>query len=189
MGYTHYKDRTLIFSSDKISFEDEGTEFEVMMDWEDSVMKASADYVCTEGGDILEIGFGMGISANYIQANSISSHTIIENHPQIIERAKSWASGKSNVTIIEDDWYNIKDSLSTYDGILYDTYGDENMANFKSLLSNLVKHGTRTTWWNNNTDESNYFNIPDVTYEAIQVDPPANSYFNSKTYYLPKCHK
>ena len=187
MAYTHYKDRTLTFTSDKIYFEDTGTQFEVMMDWEDSIMKASADYVCEGGGDILEIGFGMGIAADYIQANSISSHTIVENHPQIIEKAKAWASGKSNVTIVEGDWYDVKDSLSTYDGIFYDTYGDENMSHFKSSLNNLTKSGTRTTWWNNNTDESNYYDIDNVTYEAISRDPPSNNYFNSKTYYLPKC--
>lgn len=41
--------------------------------------------MCEGGGDILEIGFGMGISAGHIQANSITSHTIVENHPQVIE--------------------------------------------------------------------------------------------------------
>ena len=61
----------------------------------------------------------MGIAANYIQANSITSHTIVENHPQIIEKAKVWADEKSNVTIVEGDWYAVKDSLSTYDGIFY----------------------------------------------------------------------
>ena len=77
-----YIDKTLVFEEDKIYYTDEGTTFEVMMNWEDSIMKASADYVCENGGDILEIGFGMGISAGYIQANNINSHTIIENHPQ-----------------------------------------------------------------------------------------------------------
>ena len=111
----NYVDRTLIFEENKIYYIDEGIEFEIMMNWEDSIMKASSDYICENGGDILEIGFGMGISANYIQANSINSHTIIENHPQVIEKAKVWASGKSNVTIIEGDWHDVKDSLSTYD--------------------------------------------------------------------------
>ena len=46
-----------------------------MMDWEDGLMKKHADYVCSNGGDILEIGFGMGISANYIQQNNPASHT------------------------------------------------------------------------------------------------------------------
>ena len=183
-----YTDKTLIFELDKIYYYSEGwgENIEVMMDWEDPLMSASAAYVCENGGDILEIGFGMGISAGYIQSHSISSHTIVENHPQIITKAQEWASGKSNVTIVTGSWYDIKDSLSTYDGIFYDTFGDENMNNFSSSLSSLTKSGAKVTWWNNNPNETNYYNIPDVTYQAININPPNNSYFNSNTYYLPK---
>jgi len=181
-----YTDKTLTFGSDKIYFTDVGTQFEVMMDWEHSLMSASAAYVCEGGGDILEIGFGMGISAGYIQSHSISSHTIIENHPQIITKAQEWASGKSNVTIVSNSWYDVKDDLSTYDGIFYDTYGDENSYNFSSSLSNLTKSGTKVTWWNNNPSKTDLFNIPNLSWQEVDVDPPSNSYFNSTTYYLPK---
>ena len=61
-----------------------------------------------------------------------------------------------------------------------------NMKNFSSSLSALTKSNTKITWWNNNTDETNFYNIPNVTYQAITVDPPTNNYFNSTTYYLPK---
>ena len=183
-----YLDKTLVFDSDKIYYYDEsfGGNMEVMMDWEDDIMKASADYVCENGGDILEIGFGMGISADHIQSNSINSHTIIENHPQVIEKAKAWASGKSNVTIVEGDWYEVKDSLSTYDGVFYDTWGEEDWSKFATNLSSLVKQGAKVTWWNNNTDASTIYNISGVQYEVINVNPPSNCYFNSNKYYLPK---
>ena len=185
MGYT---DKTLVFESDKIYYNDSdfGGDFEVMMSWEDPLMSASAAYACENGGDILEIGFGMGISAGYIQSHSISSHTIIENHPQIITKAQEWASGKSNVTIVNGSWYDVKDSLSTYDCVFYDTYGDDNLEQFSSSLSTLVKSGGKATWWNMNSNESNFFNISNVTYTAININPPTNSYFNSSTYYLPK---
>ena len=199
-----YTDKTLTFESDKIYYTDTsfGGDFEVMMDWEDPLMSASAAYVCGNGGDILEIGFGMGISAGYMHSHSISTHTIIENHPNIIPKAQAWALNKSNVTIITGSWYDVKDSLSTYDGIFYDTFGDQNMKNFSSSLSALTKLNTKVTWWNNETKlelispgrllfenmlpETNYYNIPNVTYQAMTVDPPTNSYFNSTTYYLPK---
>ena len=183
-----YLEETLIFESNKIYFTDEafGGDREVMMDWEDSLMSASAAYICEGGGDILEIGFGMGISAGYMHSHSISSHTIIENHPQIITKAQEWASGKSNVTIINGSWYDVKDDLSTYDGIFYDTYGDENSYNFSSSLSNLTKSGTKVTWWNNNPSKTDLFNIPNLSWQEVDVDPPSNSYFNSTTYYLPK---
>jgi len=181
-----YVDKTLIFEEDKIYYTDQGVEFEVMMNWEDSIMKASADYVCENGGDILEIGFGMGIAADYIQANNVNSHTIIENHPQVIEKLKLWAVDKPNVTIVEGDWYDVKDSLSTYDGIFYDTWGDDNVNNFTTVLPTLIKSGGKTTWWNNFTDSDDVFFISGTTYEAISVNPVDNIYFNSNTYYLPK---
>ena len=181
-----YIDKTLIFEDDKIYYTDEVSTFEVMMDWEDDIMKASANYICENGGDILELGFGMGISANYIQANNINSHTIIENHPQIIEKLKVWAQDKPNVTIIEGDWYNVKDSLSTYDGLFYDTFGDENVDNFITVLPKLMKSGGKATWWNNFTDKDDVFFINGTTYETISVNPVDNIYFNSDTYYLPK---
>ena len=182
-----YKDKTLIFESDKIYYTDDaGASFEVMMSWEDNIMKASADYVCENGGDILEVGFGMGISAGHIQSNSINSHTIIENHPQIIEKAKAWAEDKPNVTIIEGDWYSVKDSLSTYDGVFYDTFGDDDNNNFTTVLPTLMKSGGKATWWNNFTDSDDVFFIDGTTYESISINPVDNMYFNSDTYYLPK---
>ena len=87
-----YLDQTLTFESDKIYYSESGIELQVMMGWETPIMSASAAYVCQNGGDILEIGFGMGISAGYIQSHSITSHTIVENHPDIIPRAQAWAS-------------------------------------------------------------------------------------------------
>tara|TARA_Y100000385_G_scaffold237257_1_gene251690 strand:- start:158 stop:724 length:567 start_codon:yes stop_codon:yes gene_type:complete len=183
-----YLTRSLTFNESKIYYTDAffGGDREVMMDWEHPLMSASAAYVCENGGNILEIGFGMGISAGYIQSHSITTHTIIENHPDVIPRAQLWAATKANVNIITGSWYDVKDSLSTYDGIFYDTFGDINMKHFSSSLSDLAKSNTKVTWWNNNTNETNYYNIPNVTYQAIGIDPPTNSYFNNTTYYLPK---
>ena len=143
-----YINQTLIFDLNEIYYSHGDLKFEVMMDWEDSLMSASAAYVCEGGGDILEIGFGMGISAGYMHSHSIASHTIIENHPDIIPKAQEWANNKSNVTIITGSWYDVKDNLSTYDGIFYDAFGDENIDNFSSSLNNFTKSGTKVTWWN-----------------------------------------
>ena len=158
----------------------------VMMDWEDPLMSASAAYVCENGGDILEIGFGMGISANYIQSHTINSHTIIENHPDILQKANEWASNKPNVTIVEGDWYDIKDTLSTYDGLFFDTFADTNFHHLSSSVESLMKPGGKFTWWNDEPSENNKLNMSGVTYEAINVSPPTNQYFNYSQYYLPK---
>ena len=185
----NYLSQSLTFESDKIYYTEEGIEFEVMMDWEAPLMSASAAYVCQNGGDILEIGFGMGISADYIQSHSITSHTIIENHPAIIPKAKAWASGKSNVTIVTGSWYDVKDDLPTYNGLFYDTWGDDDMQYFSSSLSSLVKEGGVVTWWNNLEEKNNFYNIPNVDYQQYSVNPPTNNYFNNTIYYLPKCQQ
>ena len=207
-----YTSQSLAFNESKITYTDVnvGVEWEVMMDWEDTIMSASAAYVCEGEGDILEIGFGMGISATYIQSHTINSHTIIENHPDMIPRAQAWAADKSNVTIVEGSWYDIKDTLSTYDGLFMDTYGDKDMNEFSSSLSSLMKAGGKATWWNSisgsvnisrsydedgntlifegkgESQQTNYYCIPDVTYDVYNVTPPTNCYFNYNHYFLPK---
>lgn len=178
-----YISQSLTFESDKITMEDGS---EVMMSWEDDLMSASAAYITENGGDILEVGFGMGISAGYMHSHSINSHTIVENHPEIIPKAIEWASNKSNVVIISQSWYDVRDSLGTFDGIFFDTYADENTQYFSSSLSGLTKSGTKVTFWNNLTEENNQFNIPNVSYQQISVTPDDNMYFEGNTYYLPK---
>ena len=184
---SYYTSQTLIFEEDKIYFINEANkEKQVMMAWENNLMKKHADYVCQNGGDILEIGFGMGIAADYIQQNNPSSHTIIENHPQVIIKAQEWAVGKSNVTIIEGDWFDKLSELSTYDGIFCDTYGDENVNNFATALPTLVNTNGCATWWNGTGSETSIIELDGITYEEIDVTPTDNSYYPHTKYYLPK---
>ena len=179
-----YTSETLIFSDDKIIVSSSG--YEVMMDWEHPIMSASAAYVTEGGGDILEIGFGMGIASNYIQSHSISSHTIIENHPQILEKLETWASGKSNVTIIEGDWSSVSLS-STYDGIFLDTYGDNNRNKFKDFTLTRIKSGGKITYWNNNEAEHNPYSFDSISYEQVSITSVSNGYTNMENnYYMPK---
>jgi len=177
-----FKDETLTFEDTKIIHE---SDIEVMMDWESPIMEKSAEYICSSKGDILEIGFGMGMCADYIQAQGVNSHTIIEIHPQILERLNTWASGKSNVTIIEGDWNSLS-GLSTYDGIFIDTFGDDNWFNFKDFAISKAKSGAKITYWNNFTDNRNEHGFDSVSFEDISISPDSNSYFSSTTYNMPK---
>ena len=179
-----FKDEILTFSDTKIVQDSIG--LEVMMTWEAPIMEKSAEYICQGKGDILEIGFGMGICSDYIQAQEVNSHTIVEIHPQIIEKLKVWADGKSNVTIVEGDW-NTVDTLSTYDGIFLDTFGDDSLDSFKAFALAKIKSGGKITYWNNNESEYNPYNFDSVSYEQISITPTDNSYTEMKTnYYMPK---
>ena len=177
-----FKDNTLTFEDTKIE-DDSG--IEVMMDWEDGIMQKSAEYVCQSKGDVLEIGFGMGICADYIQAQGVNSHTIIEIHPQILERLNTWASSKSNVTVIEGDWSSVG-GLSTYDGIFLDTFGDDNLDKFKDFATAKAKSGAKVTYWNNSENKPNKYGFSSVDFEDISVSPDENTYFNHSTYSMPK---
>lgn len=187
-----YIDKTLIFESNKIYYYDKNFDMdnEVMMDWETPIMQAKADYVCSNGGNILEVGFGMGISATAIQRHNIESHTICEIHPQILQKLNEWSKDKSNVIILEGDWFTNVHKMNKYDGILFDTHDDPNDKKFKDIIPLIANQGCKITWWNwwnNDTDQSNYYDIPNVTYDLHTVSPSQNNYFNSNTYYLPKC--
>ena len=179
-----FKDNILTFEDTKIT--DTSSDIEVMMDWESGIMEKSAEFVCHNKGDVLEIGFGMGICADYIQSQGVNSHTIIEIHPQILERLNTWASGKSNVTVIEGDWSSVYLS-DTYDGIFLDTFGDENLDSFKDFALARIKSGGKITYWNNFEKEYNPYSFDSVSYEQVSISPNSNCYTNmASNYYMPK---
>ena len=179
-----FKDNILEFFDNKIVDTESG--LEVMMDWEDDIMEKSAEFISHNKGDILEIGFGMGICADYIQAQGVNSHTIVEIHPQIIEKLKVWANGKSNVTIVEGDWASVS-GLSTYDGIFLDTFGDDDRDSFKEFALSKIKSGGKITYWNNLEGEYDEFGFDSVSYDKISITPDSNSYTDiANHYYMPK---
>ena len=61
------------------------TDVEIMEDWQRPMMQAMAEQVTASRGDILEIGFGRGVSATMIQDFGVKSHTIIEFSDFVID--------------------------------------------------------------------------------------------------------
>ena len=178
-----FKDTILNFEDNKITTDDG---MEVMMDWEAPIMEKSAEFICQSKGDILEIGFGMGIFADYIQAQEVNSHTIVEIHPQIIEKLKIWAEDKDNVIIVEGDWNSVE-GLGKYDGIFLDTYKDDSIDDFKLFASNRTNAGAKITYWNNLEKDYDYFDYGNLEYETISVNPDSNHYTDIKNeYFMPK---
>jgi len=98
------------------------------------VMEEHAKIISKDNIDIIEIGFGMGFFANYIQDNyNVNTHTIVEIHPQIIKIIKKWKEDKPNVILIEGDWFDNQDEIKKrkYDFIYYDSVLDSNRLKFK----------------------------------------------------------
>jgi protein arginine N-methyltransferase 2 len=153
--------------------------------WEAPIMEKSAEYICESKGDILEIGFGMGICSDYIQSQDVNSHTIVEIHPQVIEKLKVWSEDKDNVTIVEGDWDSLE--LGTYDGIFLDTFADYSLDKFKELAIAKSNPSAKITYWNNFADNRNKYGFDDISFEEISVSPEDNMYTKIiDTYYMPK---
>jgi len=150
---------------------------EVMGDWEIPLMRKHAEICCRNGGDILEIGFGMALFATEAQKIGIQTHTIVEIHPQILETLYDWAKDKSGVTIIEGDWFDVVDLINQnqYDGIFFDTHLDPNRKKFRDLVVNQsLKLGGIFTYFNmGKLDVFNYQEKLNV--DSIQIETPENS--------------
>jgi hypothetical protein len=157
--------------------------WEVMSEWEDPIMVKHGEIVTKNGGDILEFGFGMGISATHIQSHDINSHTIIEINDDVYERLLIWTEDKPNVIPIKGDW---ADSIpdKQYDAIFYDPYGDmKNKPNFPWLIAPYCKEGTILSWYNNvlrtgsvysekYEHHHHYWNNDRITYHEVELEIP-----------------
>jgi hypothetical protein len=94
-----------------------------MREWERPIMRELAREVTKTHGEVLEVGFGMAISATYIMEFGSSRYTVIEPHPAVIEAAKVWAKRQpAPVEIVTGFWQDELDRLGKFDGILFDTF-------------------------------------------------------------------
>lgn len=123
-GRIYYSDRPTSIVMDEVSKD---------------LMKTYSDIVCQNGGHVLDIGFGLGYSANFIYEN-VGNYTCIEINPQIYQTALEWAKDKPNVNIIHGNWVDVIPTLTQkFDGIFMDTFGDVNYYKFEDyakLISN-----------------------------------------------------
>jgi guanidinoacetate N-methyltransferase len=97
---------------------------QIMEDWQVPLMQALADVVTESHGDVLEIGFGRGVSAEMIQARGVRSHTIIECNNNIIRRFEEWRANHADqdIRIVAGKWQDVLPSLGKFDGIFFHTY-------------------------------------------------------------------
>lgn len=97
----------------------------VMQKWEANYMAELAKIATSKGGRVLEVGFGMAISATAVQQHPIKEHIIMEANGAVFKRLQQFAIKYPNVTpmgpaLWQDSISKIPDA--SIDGILYDTY-------------------------------------------------------------------
>jgi guanidinoacetate N-methyltransferase len=96
---------------------------EVMQDWERPLMRALAEEAARNAGHVLEVGFGMGISADYLIQAGCTEYTAIEPHQGVLEFFNVWAKKQPvPVHVVKGFWEDVIDGLPRFDGILFDTY-------------------------------------------------------------------
>lgn len=148
------KSDKVIITNDYIVLEN-NTRSVVMSKGAKSITEIYSYVVSQNGGDVLDIGFGMGFSANKI-SELVDTYTCIEINPQIYEKAKEWAKNKSNVEIIFGDWIDVIPTLNKkFDGIFFDTHNDPNSHLAEEYCKSISKEGTIFSHWN-------YFQIRDI---------------------------
>lgn len=140
---------------------------QVMQDWEAPLMKAMADIVTEQHGDVLEVGFGMGISASYIQAGQPRSHTIIECNRDVMQAFGEWVDRyrDRDIRLVQGRWQDVVDDLGLFDGVFFDTYPaseaefEESVINsitfaegFIPVAAKLLRPGGVFTYYTNEID-------------------------------------
>ncbi|CAI5528428.1 unnamed protein product [Closterium sp. Naga37s-1] len=111
-----------------------------------------------QGGDILNIGFGMGIIDTAIAARigqsegGIRSHTIVEAHPDVIARMKGegWHE-KEGVRVVEGRWQDVLPQLGQYDEYY------EDLREFHSHLPHLLKPSGLYSFFNGMCGDNAFF--------------------------------
>lgn len=97
---------------------------QVMQDWEAELMRRIAERVAGTHGDVLEIGFGLGLSAGFLEDQGVRSHTIVEYNAEVMEKARVWARSRhgADIELIQGHWQSVLPELGDFDGILWDAF-------------------------------------------------------------------
>jgi len=210
-----YLSRPLRYVDDKLIDADGNG---VMMGWEDPLMKLHAKTICQpispeECGDILNVGFGLGIIDGYIQQYHPRSHTIIEAHPDVYKHMieTGWDK-KPGVRILFGRWQDVISELVPmgYDGIFFDTYGEfyDQLREFHEILPDYLKPTGVYSFFNGLGATNRFFHdvycaiaqmeLSEIgfstVYTQVHIDPDdqtwkdiAMKYWKLNTYNLPTC--
>jgi len=97
---------------------------QVMQAWEGPLMRAMADVVARPDRDMIEVGFGMGMSATLVQERGVRSHTIIESNDAVLAAAREWRANypDRDIRFMHGRWEDVAATLAPVDAILFDTY-------------------------------------------------------------------
>eukprot|EP00397_Hematodinium_sp_SG-2012_P010365 GEMP01010478.1.p1 GENE.GEMP01010478.1~~GEMP01010478.1.p1 ORF type:complete len:396 (+),score=103.05 GEMP01010478.1:47-1189(+) len=190
----------------------------VMEQWEKPYMEELARVATQNGGVVLEVGFGLGLSATQIQKFDIDEHIIIEANAGVIERGRKWAKEQPHkVTFMHGLWQDEIKKLQPFsiDGVLYDTYpltkeeqhthqfdfirqiypmlkpgGILTYCNLTSIGVLRGQHEWPNLWRRTQVPYLKQIGFDKVSYTTVPVAPPAScEYYSHNEALLPTCLK
>ena len=174
----------------------------VMEDWEKPYMTELATIATRNGGNVLEIGFGLGLSASCIQKKDVYRHYIVEaNYDVFLQLLEFSKSASSKVIPIFGFWQDIVPQLQSdsFDGILYDpyptNYDEYRLAEFNFIFhaQRLLKPGGMFTYYTCLEESSDDFveMVKEAGFRSgggysIDVQPSADcKYWSKKRIFVP----
>ena len=179
----------------------------VMEDWEINYMEKLADVATSNAGHVLELGYGLGLSAKAIQSNEIKAHYVIECHPDVISRCVKdchYAICTNRLHLLSGFWQDITPLIKekSFDGILFDTYPmseEEIHSNhfwFFNEAYRLLKPGGIFTYYSDEAKDFSQkhllklkkagFKEKNIRFEICEVNPPKDcEYWQEKTIIVP----
>jgi len=181
---------------------------QVMQRWESNYMKMLAAIASKNGGNILEVGYGLGMSAHFIQMTTKKknvTHHIIEAHPDVIKIAKKNLTEEiknGRVVLYEGFWEDITKKFpdNFFNGILFDTYPLEstdihkNHYKFFPVAYRILMPGGILTYYSDESDgfsydhkkELNISGFKKLDYKICKVNPPKDCiYWDKKNFIAP----
>ena len=174
----------------------------VMEDWEAPYMEMLAGIATRNGGVVLEVGFGLGLSATRIQSYPIERHLIIEGNADMFKRLQAFAgNAKRPVEPLFGLWQDVAPTLpaESLDGLLFDAYpltADElrNQLYFFEHAHRLLKRGGIFTYYSEEASDFSPHHLQllhdagftDIQKQVCPVNPPADClYWKEKSMLAP----
>ncbi len=171
---------------------------EVMAGFEEPYMKKLAQIACSKGGNVLNVGYGLGLADQFIEdfrsEYPVEEHHIIELNNDVIRRAEKWLSASPNkdkIVLHRGCWEDILGGLQTkFDGVLYDGFpleSDELCRDAIPFIEKLIdykllkENGVLTFFFDSSDGFGNDFiqflqdlGIQNIRYEKVRVTPPTD---------------
>ena len=98
---------------------------EIMEDWQTPVMAAMASACVQPGSSVLEVGYGRGVAAEFVQGRDPSIHTVVEVNTNAIETYfRPWRArhAEADIRLLAGRWQDVVDPSARYDGILFHAF-------------------------------------------------------------------